>query len=120
MLTQTSSVDITSGQVVCPSIHVEFTCVGVNINYLEWQLNGAELQPNFDIGDSAPMEVTSGPYILYLDTISVNNEERVANMSIRFNANISNLSSGDRLSCATQFGSEITESTIFEYTIRGV
>ena len=123
-LTQMSSVDITSRQVVCPNIHVVFRCVGVNVNFLEWQINGTELQPNFDIGDSAPMEVTSGPYTLYLDTISVNNVERVANMSIIFCTmanNISNLGSGGWLSCATQFGSEIIESTtVFEYTIRGI
>ena len=121
-LTQTSSVDITSGQVVCSNIHIEFRCVGVNVSFLEWQINGTELQPNFDIGDSAPMEETSGPYTLYLDTISVNNVERVANMSIRFHTNnISNLGSGGRLSCATQFGSEIIKSTtVFDYTKRGI
>ena len=104
---------------------MEFTCIGINVSFLEWQINGTELQPNFDIGDSAPMEVTSGPgprlYTLYLDAISVNNVERVANMTIRFRANISNVYSGDQLSCATQFGTAIIKSFIlkFDFSIRG-
>ena len=103
---------------MCPNVPpIEFTCTGVNVSFLEWQINGGELRPNFDIGDSAPMEETSGPYTLYLDALSVNNVERVANMTTRFLANISSLNSGDRLSCATQFGN--INSTILNYTIRG-
>ena len=117
-LTQTSSVNVTSGQAVCPSILVEFTCIGIDVSFLEWQINGAELQPNFDIGDSAPMEAPSGPYTLYLDAISVNNVDRVANMTIRFHANISNLNSGDQLSCATRFVAIM--SSVFDYAIRGI
>lgn len=112
-----SSVNVSSGQVVCPSIHVEFICFGINVSFIEWQINGVELQPNFDIGDSAPMEVTNGLYTLYLDAISVNSLERVANMTTRFRANISNLGSGDQLSCAANGG--INSSSILDYLIRG-
>ena len=88
------------------------------MSFLEWRINEMEIQPNFDIGDSAPMEVTSGQYTLYLDSISVNNVDRVANMTTRLHANLSSLSSGDRLSCEDQ--SRIAANSTLNYTIRGM
>ena len=104
---------------VCPNVpSIEFTCIGVNVSFLEWQINGEELQPNFDIGDSAPMNETNGPYTLYLDALSRrNNMERVANMTTRLLVNIASLNSGDRISCAAQFGN--INSAVLNYTIRG-
>ena len=63
------------------------------------------------------MEVTSDLYTLYLDSISVNNEGRVANMTTRLLANLSSVSSGERLSCTAQFG--IADSSTLNYKIRG-
>lgn len=69
LLTQESSTDVTSGQEVCPefSPFIEFVCVGTEVSYLEWQVNGVEIEPNFHIGDSAPREQINNPYIVRLE-----------------------------------------------------
>lgn len=109
---------------MCPNAPpVEFSCTGVNVNFLEWRNNGSEIQPNFDISDSesAPKEVISycdsDIYTLYLDEVSVNNAERVGNITTRLLANISSLNSGYPLSCTTQF--RVATTFTLNFTIRG-
>ena len=108
--------DVTSGAVVCPNIPpVEFTCIAVEVSFLDWQVNGVNIQPTFNIGDN-PMTVNSGPYVLSLDRISADPMRPVANMTIRLMANISTLMSGYRITCLEL----ISESSVtLHYVLRG-
>ena len=74
-----------------------------------------EIEPNFNIGDS-PREQNTGPYTLILESIDVNQPRRVANMTTRLVVNISSLTSGDEITCAT-LGTNSSET--LNYTLRG-
>ena len=108
--------DVTSGNAICPNIApVEFVCVATDVSFLDWQINGVNIQPTFNIGDNR-MTINSDPYVLSLDRISADPMRPVANMTIRLVANISNLTSGHRITCLEL----VTESTvILHYTLRG-
>ena len=109
--------DVTSGGAVCSNIPpVEFTCVAVEVSFLDWQVNGANIQPTFNIGDN-PMTVNSGPYVLSLDRISADSMRPVANMTTRLEANISSLLSGYRVTCLELVAEN---SVTLHYALRGI
>lgn len=112
-----TSVDVTSGDAVCSNIPpVEFTCVAVEVSFLDWQVNGVNIQPTFNIGDN-PLTVSSGSYILSLDRISADQMRPVANMTVRLVANISSLPSGHRITCLEL----VAESSLtLHYVARGI
>ena len=94
----TSSVDITSGEILCPNTHpVVFTCIAVEASFLSWQRNRNEIEPNFNIGDT-PRSVMTGPYNLSLDEIH-RHEGQVANMTSRLVVSLNDLVNGDRVTC---------------------
>ena len=109
--------DVTSGAAVCSNIAlVEISCVAVEVSFLDWQINGENIQPTFNIGDN-PMTVNSGPYHLSLDRISADPVRPVANMTIRLVANISSLPSGYHITCLEL----VTENSVaLHYSLRGI
>ena len=108
---------MTSGAAVCSNIPpVEISCIAVEVSFLDWQINGENIQPTFNIGDN-PMTVNSGPYRLSLDRISADPVRPVANMTIRLVANISSLPSGYRITCLELVAEN---SVTFYYLLRGI
>ena len=115
MVTLTSSVNITSGEAICPNTQpVVFTCVAVEASFLSWQRSGEEIEPNFNIGDT-PRTVVSGPYNLSLDEIHVGLRQ-VANMTSRLVINLTDLMDGDRVTCKELVAND---SVTLHYKIQG-
>ena len=115
-LTHITPVDILNGEVICPIYAVEFTCIGIKLGSLGWQRNGLNIGGTFSAGISNEGDIQQvGPLTLLLDSITTLNS--VANMTSRLVANISNLSSGDTITCA---GSMSTADTVtLSYSSRG-
>ena len=109
--------DVTSGTAVCSNIPpVEVSCIALEVSFLDWQVNGENIQPTFNIGDN-PVTVNSGPYRLSLDRISADSVRPVANMTIRLVANISSLPSGYRITCLELVAEN---SVTLHYLLRGI
>ena len=108
--------DVTSGEELCSSRPpIIFECVGNEVTYMELQRNGVEIEPNINIGDFPGQEWKSGPYTLILVAIDVDQTRRVANMTTQLVVNISSLTSGDLITCATL---GMNSSKILNYTLR--
>ena len=108
-----------SGGAVCSNNiipPIEFTCIAVEVSFLDWQINGTGIQPTFNIGDN-PMTVNTGPYSLSLDRISADPIRPVANMTVRLVANISSLPSGHRITCLELVAEN---SVTLHYLLRGL
>ena len=105
-------------EAVCPNLSLRIECTGTDVNYLEWQVNGEEIAPDFNIGDSSRLGESriSGPYTLILLAIDVDQTRRVANMTVQLVVNISSLVSGDVITCATL---ERNSSKTLNYMLRG-
>ena len=110
-----STVDVTSGEAVCPNTSLEFTCVGVEVGFLEWDRNGIEIE-DFNAGDSEQTEEFVYPFTLFLDMVSVVPPSSIANFTSRLVVNLSDLMSGDEISCSQL---TIQRSKILSYTPRG-
>ena len=89
--------DALAGGVVCPNLYpVEVTCVGVEVNFLQWQRNGISIgafTSASNKGDFLPI----GALTLFLDSITTRNS--MANMTSRLVGNTSNFISSDRITC---------------------
>ena len=109
-----SSVDVTSGGEVCPNISVEFTCIGTEVAFLSWFRNGVKIE-DFSSDDSIGMIVVA-PYTLFLDTINRTETSVLANFISRLAVNLSDLMSGDNISCSQL---HVQKSNILSYTVRG-
>ena len=105
----TSSENVTSGDTVCSNIPtVEFTCIGLEVIYLEWQRNGMEIiNAEFDYIDKAPVVTHSGPFTVFLDAVVSDKSIYVANITSRLTFNITDMISQDQISCRTN-GNKIT------------
>ena len=110
-----SSVDVTSGEAVCPNTSLEFTCVGVEVGFLDWNRNGTKIG-DFTAGDMEPMEVFVHPFTLLLDMVTVIPTTSVANITSRLLVDISDLISGDQISCSQV---RKKSSKTLSYTLRG-
>ena len=114
---QSLNTDVTSGREVCPGLSLMFECKGTDLSFLEFQINGMEIEPNFNIGDvPGERNSSSGPYTLELVSIDVDQARRVSNMTVRLRTNISSLMSTDKITCATLGRNS---STMLNYTLRG-
>lgn len=115
LVTLTSSVNVTSGEAVCPNTQpVVFICVAVEASFLSWQRNGEEIEPNFNIGDT-PRTVITEPYTLSLDKIHVGLRQ-VANMTSRLVINLTDLMNGDQVTCKELVAND---SMTLHYKIQG-
>lgn len=92
--------DITSGQDVCSNVIVEFTCIATEVAVLNWFRNGLKIG-DFDAGD-IELRTESSPYTFVLDTLSVYPVAQgvLANFTSRLLVNLSDLTSGDNISCS--------------------
>ena len=108
---------MTSGKAVCPNTSLEFTCVGVEVGFLDWNRNGMEIG-DFDASDSEQAEVFVHPFTLFLDMITIVQTGSVteANFTSRLVVDVSDLMSGDQISCSQI---RIESSKILSYTLRG-
>ena len=116
-LVLSSTVVVTSGEAVCPNTSLEFTCVGVKVSFLDWDRNGMEIR-DFNAGDSGQTVLFVHPFTVFLDMVTIVSVSSVtiANITSRLVVNISDLMSGDQISCS-QF--PIESSKNLSYTLRG-
>ena len=108
--------NILLGGVVCPNLYpVEFTCIGIEVGGLVWRRNRTNIGGAFVAGISSEGNSQQAQgFILFLDSITTRNS--VANMTSRLVGNISNLISGDRITCA---GTGLEDTAILNYLLRG-
>ena len=115
-LTRVTPTDVINGGVVCPNLYpVEFTCVGVEVSFLEWRRNEISIgvfTGNFNDGDILQPE---GPLVLFLDSITRRGDR--ATITSRLVGNISNLINGDRIRCI-ELGDREDTGTL-DYMTRG-
>ena len=93
---------------MCPSASVEFICNATEVAFLDWFRNGMEIK-DFDAADPAGMIVIP-PYIVFLDTkrrFPLNNI--LANFTSRLVVNLSDLMSGDNISCSQDKHSQLNK-----------
>ena len=116
MISRITPSDIVNGGVICPNAQpVEVTCVGIEVTVLQWQRNGSSISGGFT-GLSNNGEIKQiGPFTLILDSIIRRNI--VLNMTSRLTANVSNLTSGDRIGCATV---GMRDARTLNYILRGI
>lgn len=94
---------------------MEFTCVGIEVNSLEWERSQMVLVIISGRSANEGMVPTqNGPFTVFLDSITRN--DGGANMTSRLVGNISDLISGDTIKCA-EFNIEDTVS--LDFTLRG-
>lgn len=108
----TSSVDVTSGGIVCPNTRVEFTCKGVAINSLSWQRNTIEIGA-VTLFSEAGSTRQMGAFTIFIDSVSLNTTERLGNMTSRLVFILSNVNSTDQIHCAESPISRKTETLNF-------
>ena len=106
--------DETSGGDVCPSASVEFTCIATEVAFLSWLRNGMEIE-DFNFADTRGMIVVP-PYTVSLDTVRRFPSTALANFTSRLVVNLSDLMSGDNISCSQ---GPLQKSSILSYTVRG-
>ena len=100
---------------MCPNISVEFTCIATEVTFLNWFRNENEIE---DYNSQAsPGRNLIPPYTLFLDRVSVFPGRAEANFSSRLVANLSDLRSGDIISCSRL---TLQDSNHLSYTIRGI
>ena len=104
-LVQTSSVDMTSGATVCPNTRVEFTCVGVMIGFLTWEINAEDIV-SFTTRSNVPSEVTRRSFTVFLDTLAASADFSSANLTSRVVFDLYSVNSGDRINCASTQSTE--------------
>ena len=118
---QSLNTDVTSGREVCPELSVTTECKGIDLSFLEFQINGREIEPNFNTGDlpgvSERNSSWAGPYTLELVSIDVDQARRVANMTVQLIISISSLMNTDKITCATLGRSS---SIMLNYMLRGI
>ena len=101
---------------VCPNLHpVEFTCVGVEVSFLDWRRNEISIGIFTSISNEGVVLQPEGPFTLFLDSITKGGGR--ANMTSRLVGGISNLISGDRINCTELEGRNNTRT--LNYTMRG-
>ena len=105
---------MTSGGVLCPNIFVNFTCIATEVGFLDWFRNGVEIA-DFSAGDQMQMIVVP-PYTVFLDTVRRFPSTALANFTSRLVVNLSDLMSGDNISCSQN---PLQKSNILSYTVRG-
>ena len=111
---------MTSGGVVCPDESpVEFTCIAVGVNRLEWQINGQLIGSRFSAYDSPGRRITVGSYTLFLDMISPFTAAGV-NMTSRLVVSLSNLRRGDLIACSSLSRLETQSTGPIDYLLRGI
>ena len=110
-----SSVDVTSGGLLCPNITVEFTCTATEVAFLNWFRNGIEIE-DFNFADNHPQMLVVPPYLLFLDTVTIFPSGLQANITSRLVVNLSELMSGDNISCSQV---NIGTSKLLSYALRG-
>ena len=109
-----------NGGVVCPNLHrpVEFTCVGVEVNFLEWQRNGNSINV-FTSNSNEGKVLQEGPFTLFLDSI-IRSGGGTRNMTSRLVVNVSDLTIGDRITCIENMDTQDRMDTVtLEYMLRG-
>ena len=112
---QSLNTDVTSGRKVCPGLSLMFECKGTDLSFLEFQINGMEIEPNFNTGDDlGERNSSSGPYTLELVS---NQARRIANITARLITSVSSLMSTDEITCETLGRNS---SIILNYTLRGI
>ena len=101
---------------VCPNLYpVEFTCVGIEVNSLEWERSQIVLAFISSRNANEGMVPTqNGPFTVFLDAITRNDDG--ANMTSRLVGNISDLISGDTIKCA---GFNVEDIVTLDFTLRG-
>ena len=109
-----SSVDVISGGDVCPNTSVEFTCNATEVAFLRWLKDGMEIE-DFSSLDPIGMVVVP-PYTVSLDTVRRFPSTALANFTSRLVVNLSDLMSGDNISCSQD---PVRKSNILSYIIRG-
>ena len=119
-LTRISPSDIIDGGVICPNFYsVEITCVGIEVNFLQWQRNETNIGGSFTGASNSGQVQPVDLFILILDSIttrSIANNIMVANMTSRLKANISNVNSGDIIGCAAN---GVQDTRTLNYILRG-
>ena len=116
-LTRITPIDVVNGGVVCPNLHpVEFTCVGVEVDLLLWQRNGNRIGVFTTFAEEGDVLQPAGPLTLILDSITKSGGPTV-NVTSRLVGNISDLISGDRITCIASMDRMDTET--LNYTLRG-
>ena len=94
---------------------MEFTCVGVEVSFLEWRIN--EMRIDIITGNSNEGAVLQhGPFTLFLDSITRRGGR--ANMTSRLIASISNLIIGNTIRC-TELG-DLEHTRILNYSVKGM
>ena len=106
--------DVMSGGDVCRSQSVDFTCVTTEVAFFTWLRNGVEIE-DFNAADLIGMIVIP-PYTVFLDTIRRFPSSALANFTSRLVVNLSDLMSGDNISCSQ---APAQKSIILNYTVRG-
>ena len=99
---------------MCPNISVEFTCIATEVAFFDWYRNGMEIE-DFNSGDPIGMIVVA-PYTLFLDIVRRFSSNVLANFKSRLVVNLSDLMSGDNISCSSL---PILKSEILNYKLRG-
>ena len=95
--------DVTSGDTVCMNARVELTCIGTSITFLTWLRNGVEID-SVSLSSSLGRRQAPGGFLVFLDVLSTaDNMSRMGNMTSRLIFNVSDVSSGDAITC-TEIG----------------
>ena len=114
MLTHITPIEVVNGGVVCPNLYpVELTCVGIDVSFLRWERNGTMIG-TFTGLDSKGGILRRDPFTIFLDSIT--NVGGRANMTSRLVGNVSNLISGNRITCA-DIGDE--NAVTLSYRLKG-
>ena len=114
-LTRISPNDIINGGVICPNFYpVEITCVGTEVAFLQWRRNTTNIG-GFTAASSSQDDPQVEPFTLILDSI-ITRDNNVANMTSRLRANISDVNSGDRITC---IAGSMQDTTTLNYVLRG-
>ena len=118
MITRITPIEVVNGGVVCPNLYtVEFTCVGVEVSFLEWQRNRMRIDIFTTNSNEGEVLQPEGPLRVVLDSITRRGGR--ANMTSRLIGNISNqLDSEDIISCI-ETHPEIEATATLQYTLIG-
>ena len=109
-----SSMDVISGGDVCPNVTVNFTCDATEVAFLRWLRNGVVIEA-YNSADPIGMIVVP-PYNVSLDAVRRFPSTALANFTSRLVVNLSDLMSGDNISCSQD---PLQKSNIISYTVRG-
>ena len=113
-LTLSSSVDVASGGAVCPNISpVEFTCVAVQVIFLEWRINTTQIG-SLTLNEDEGRVFQTEKFAFSLEKITVSNNR--ANMTSRLVVDISNLANGDQIICISE--AQVQDTETINYTVR--